>query len=49
VLCCAVQAELIVGDIKEGVSRVSDVHFIEADNLTVPSINYEVSPRVCIE
>jgi hypothetical protein len=39
-LCC--QVELIVGDVKEAVSRVSDVHFIEADNLTVPSITYEV-------
>lgn len=48
VVCCVCpvaassQAELIVGDIKESVSRVSDVHFIEADNLTVPSITYEV-------
>jgi hypothetical protein len=45
VLCCAVlcfQVELIVGDIKESVSRVSDVHFIAEDNMTVPSISYEV-------
>jgi hypothetical protein len=46
-LCCAVlcvQVELIVGDIKESVSRVSDVHFIAEDNMTVPSITYEVRP-----
>lgn len=36
------QTELIVADIKELVSRVSDVHFVEADNLTVPAITYEV-------
>lgn len=36
------QSELIVGDIKELVSRVSDVHFVEADNLTVPAITYEL-------
>jgi hypothetical protein len=36
------QTELIVGDVKELVSRVSDVHFVEADNLTVPAISYEV-------
>lgn len=36
------QVEAIVADIKESVSRVSDVHFIEADNLTVPSITYEL-------
>ncbi|KAF8055322.1 ARP4 [Scenedesmus sp. PABB004] len=36
------QTELIVGDIKELVSRVSDVHFVEADNLTVPAITYEL-------
>jgi len=39
---CLEQVEAIVADIKESVSRVSDVHFIEADNLTVPSITYEV-------
>lgn len=37
------QVELIVADVKELVSRVSDVHFVEADNLTVPAITYEVS------
>lgn len=36
------QVELIVADVKELVSRVSDVHFVEADNLTVPAITYEV-------
>lgn len=36
------QVELIVGDVKEVVSRVSDGHFVEADNLTVPAITYEV-------
>lgn len=36
------QVELIVGDIKESVSRVNDSHFVEADNLTVPTITYEV-------
>lgn len=36
------QVELIVADVKELVSRVSDVHFVEADNLTVPAISYEV-------
>ena len=41
--CVVLQVDLIVGDIKESVSRVSDVHFIEADNLTVPSITYEVT------
>jgi hypothetical protein len=39
------QAELIVGDVKELVSRVSDVHFVEADNLTVPAISYEVNTQ----
>jgi hypothetical protein len=42
------QAELIVGDVKELVSRVSDVHFVEADNLTVPAITYEVG-ATCVE
>eukprot|EP00879_Flechtneria_rotunda_P015088 GHRR01015768.1.p1 GENE.GHRR01015768.1~~GHRR01015768.1.p1 ORF type:complete len:296 (+),score=87.04 GHRR01015768.1:334-1221(+) len=37
------QTEVIVADIKEAVSRVSDVHFVAANNLTVPSITYEVS------
>lgn len=41
VLCCP-QVELVVSDIKESVSRVSDVHFIAEDNMTVPSIAYEV-------
>lgn len=36
------QVELIVSDIKESVSRVSDVHFIAEDNMTVPSIAYEL-------
>eukprot|EP00878_Enallax_costatus_P008234 GHUV01008608.1.p1 GENE.GHUV01008608.1~~GHUV01008608.1.p1 ORF type:complete len:383 (+),score=71.29 GHUV01008608.1:747-1895(+) len=36
------QVELIVADVKELVSRVSDVHFVEADNLTVPAISYEL-------
>jgi hypothetical protein len=42
------QAELIVGDVKELVSRVSDVHFVEADNLTVPAITYEVGKQSLI-
>jgi hypothetical protein len=49
-VCCAVcwptQVELIVSDIKESVSRVSDVHFIAEDNMTVPSIAYEVGLSV---
>eukprot|EP00879_Flechtneria_rotunda_P014270 GHRR01014907.1.p2 GENE.GHRR01014907.1~~GHRR01014907.1.p2 ORF type:complete len:202 (+),score=78.44 GHRR01014907.1:1401-2006(+) len=36
------QTEVIVADIKEAVSRVSDVHFVAANNLTVPSITYEL-------
>lgn len=36
------QVELIVADVKESASRVSDVHFVEADNLTVPAITYEL-------
>lgn len=43
-----VQVELIVGDIKESVSRVSDVHFIAEDNMTVPSITYEVRDGACV-
>jgi hypothetical protein len=39
------QVELIVADIKERVSRVSDRHFIEAENINVPSITYEVRPH----
>jgi hypothetical protein len=36
------QAQLLLADVKESVCRVNDVHFVEADNETVPAVTYEV-------